>query len=168
MPPPLLGLGGHGAVAPVGGVDTAFFFQDIRPDGQDDLQEFEGDLPMFGQFVAQRHEVLKAVGVQALGRDLIHQAAQFLGQAQSLIGRVVAVGAGQDQARQQGLAFHPRQGGGNFQPAQGIFLAAQRQVVLVQITQRRQLRQQHRSPAGAAQKGFGQGADGGRVGSKMR
>ncbi len=147
-------------VAPLGAVQAFGLGQISGPGLGDDIEKGDRLLPMFGEFVVRADQGLEILKVEPFRRDLVHQAGQFLGQAQRLVRRFGAPGNRADERCQQGLAAHAGQGRGNVEAARRVVLAAQRQVVGVEVAEGGEPRQQHGAAAGGAQERLGQGADG--------
>ena len=141
-------MGGQQLVAPLGGTDGPLFGQFPGPEFGQDLEEFQGRLPMLGKVVG--NQIGEPLETEAFGLHLIEQAGQLTSQFRRLpgVGRgrpgAAAEGhhqAGQDQLpaqtadhrRKQLRILGPRSAGRS-RSLGGV--AGDQQLILIEITQR--------------------------------
>ena len=174
-----LGFGEDRLVAPRGRRQQLFLGEIRRPEGGDDLEEFERALPVLGVFV--RHQCGEAVERHVLGLDHVHQARELGGEMRRLrrrvgarrrgvlaeVGGIAGIAAdglrpalhqhGQHQAALD-LAHRRRQVERVGAERAGAGEAGQQRQLLIARRDRPDLRQRHRAPAGSGEEGILHGA----------
>ncbi len=174
-----LGFGEDGLVAPRGRRQQLLLGEIRRPEGGDDLEEFERALPVLGVFV--RHQRGEAVERHVLGLDHVHQAGELGGEMRRLrrrvgarrrgvlaeVGGIAGIAAdglrpalhqhGQHQAALD-LAHRRRQVERVGAERAGAGEAGQQRQILIARRDRPDLRQRHRAPAGSGEEGILHGA----------
>ena len=174
-----LGFGEDGLVAPRGRRQQLLLGEIRRPEGGDDLEEFERALPVLGVFV--RHQRGEAVERHVLGLDHVHQARELGGEMRRLRRRVGARRRGvlaevcgiagiaadglrpalhqhrQDKAALD-LAHRRRKVERVGAERAGAGEAGQQRQILIAGRDRPDLRQRHRAPAGSGEEGILHGA----------
>jgi hypothetical protein len=168
-------LGSQQSVAPVDRIERTQALQLLGPARAEDIEEIERATPVIGMLVGD--QPAQCVEPHTGDLQLVEQAREFARQAQRLRWRErLRRDAGktrtfsQDQARQQCLAALQRHGRRQIGDTRGVLaqcrFGGDRQLVVVDIADRTDARQQHRPPIGRAQKGVAQRADGAAVGQQ--
>ena len=145
---PCLGQAVEHRVAPRRTIERFVIGEDIRPMLDQDLEEIEHFLPMGG--MALRRQLVEAGEIEPLAPGLVEKGAKLLGEAHGLIDMALRI-ARENEPGEEELAAERRQGRRQ--------LAALRQsggagLVLVEIAERADARQQHGAGIRLPEKGL--------------